>query len=653
MIAVIAFIRRVAHWRTLAGWPLVALLGASPLPGAAAVIHLYPGNSFESAVESLSPGDTLIVHAGTYAETGRVAITVRGTQAQPVVIEAAAGEARPLVTRGNNAAENTIDIVGATWLTIRGLEITGSAGDGVNLSGSPSYITLENLEIHDILVGINFRSSMHHITARGNQIYNTSDTGEGMYVGCHDGSCAVSESLIEGNWIHHTNNSDQGDGIEIKKGSHSNVIRDNVIHDTFYPCIILYGTQSNPPNIVERNVMWNCADAGIQVAADAVIRNNIIIPNGGGGLSAQSSNGVSPGNLTIVNNTFIGGGPCLRMSGWSGRPGMVFANNAVYCPNADYVVGTLTGVTLAGNVVDQVPASFPNGSYTLGRSQALDFVNAAARNLYPTATAPLIGAASTSWQPTDDFNGTSRSGTADAGAYLRTTASNPGWSVAPGFKGATAPPPAAPTVTLTATPASVAYQGSAILSWSTSGAQSCTAQGAWSGSRNVSGSQSTGALTTNASYTLVCTNSTGQTGSASATVQVGAPPPATPTLTISAASTALASGGSTTLNWTSTATTSCQASGGWSGNRPTSGSSPSGPLSATTTFTLTCSGSGGSIVSAVTVSVTPNPPPEEPPPGAEDTATGGSSAMDPWFLVVPLLAAWRRRRRVLWLRTPA
>ncbi|MBL8199384.1 MAG: right-handed parallel beta-helix repeat-containing protein [Chromatiales bacterium] len=654
MILAILHRRRATVARLASACVLIAGLGLISLPGTAAVIHLYPGGSFESAAESLNPGDTLIVHAGTYAESGRVAITVRGTQAQPVVIQAAAGEARPLITRSGGAVENTIDIVGATWLTIRGLEITGGVGDGVNMSGNPSYITLEDLEIHDILVGINFRSSMHHITARRNQIYNTADTGEGMYVGCHDGSCAVSESLIEGNWIHHTANSDQGDGIEIKKGSHSNVIRDNVIHDTFYPCIILYGTQGNPPNIVERNVMWNCADAGIQVAADAVVRNNIIIPGDGGGLSSQSSNGVSPANLSIVNNTFIGGSPCLRMNGWAGRPGMVFANNAVYCPTAEFVIGSLSGVTVTGNVVDQVPSGFPAGSYTTGRSQAQDFLNPAARNFYPTATAPLLGAGNAVQQPVDDFNGTPRQGTADAGAYLRTTAGNPGWAVGPGFKGEAAAP-AAPAVSLVASPASVAWQGSAQLNWSTTGAQSCTAQGGWSGSRNLSGSQSTGALAASTSYTLICTNATGQTGSASATVQVAAPPPV-PTLTFSAASGTVTSGGSTVLTWATTGATSCMASGGWSGSKPTAGTATAGPLAAATTYTQTCSGPGGNVVRSVTVSVTaapvvPGPPPPVAGPdegGSEqpvaDAGAGGSSAMDPSVVVLSLLAAWRRRK---------
>ncbi len=633
---------------------LAAVLAMAPIPAPAAIQHLYPGNSFEDAAESLAPGDTLVVHAGTYAEGGRVAITVKGTEAQPVVIEAAAGEARPLITRSGGAVENTIDIVGATWLTIRGLEITGGTGDGVNMSGGPSYITLEDLEIHDILVGINFRSSMHHITARGNHIYDTADTGEGMYVGCHDGSCAVSDSLIEGNWIHDTGNSDQGDGIEIKKGSHSNIIRDNVIHDTFYPCIILYGTQGNPPNIVERNVMWNCPDAGLQVSADTIFRNNIVIPGDGGGLTAQSNNGVSPGNLVIVNNTFVGGAPCLRMNGWAGRPGMVFANNAVYCPTDDYVVGTLTGVTLAGNVFDEAPPNFPVGSYTEGRSQALDFVNAAARNLYPTATAPLIGAADASLQPADDFNGTSRAGTADAGAYVRTTASNPGWAVTAGFKGSIASPPA-PVVTLTATPASVAWQGASTLSWSATGATGCAAGGSWSGSRNVTGSQSTGALTANATYTLTCSNGTGQTGNASASVQVGAPP-AAPTLSLSAAAASVTAGSGTTLNWTSASATACTASGGWSGAKATSGSTGTGNLAAATTFTLTCTGAGGSIARSVTVTVTAPPggdPPAEEPPAGEDPAgeepageeAGGSGALDPWLLLLLSLLAGRRPRR--------
>jgi hypothetical protein len=502
----------------------------------AATIELFPGQSFESAVERLAPGDTLIVHAGTYQDAGRVAITVKGTATAPVAIRGATGEARPVIgRRATDPLQNTIDIVGATYLTISGLEITGNSGDGgdgINMSGGPSFITLEDLKIHDISVGVNFRSSMHHITVRRTEIFDTYDTGEGMYIGCHEGDCVVSDSLIEGNYIHHTRNAEQGDGIEIKKASHSNVVRDNVIHDTRYPCIIAYGTAGQPRNVIERNVVWNCDDAGMQIAADAVVRNNIIIPGTGGGLTSQDHAGVTPNNLEFTHNTIVGGSPCLRLSNWSGKTGLVFANNGIYCPNGDYVVSGLAGVTTAGNVFQTTPPSFPSSSYRIGRTAALDLTDAAARNVYPTATSTLLGAAATTWVAPDDFNGTSRNATTDAGAYVRTNTSNPGCAIVAGFKCATAappppppPPPApAPQVSLSANPTSIAYQAASQLAWNSTNATSCTGQGDWSGNKPLTGTQSTGSLTAQKTYTLRCVNGDGVAASSSATVQVAAAP---------------------------------------------------------------------------------------------------------------------------------
>ncbi|MGQ0834914.1 MAG: right-handed parallel beta-helix repeat-containing protein [Gammaproteobacteria bacterium] len=456
---------RVAEFERAALTAMGAVLVCTALaqPANAATVELFSGQSFEAAMESLTPGDTLIVHAGTYYDSGRVAITVKGTADAPVVIKAAPGEARPRIgRRPTDPLQNTIDIVGATYLTISGLEITGNAGDGgdgINMSGGPSYITLEDMKIHDVSVGVNFRSSMHHITVRRSEIYDTNDTGEGLYIGCHEGDCVVRDTLIEGNWIHDTRNAEQGDGIEIKKGSHSIVVRDNVVHDTRYPCIIAYGTAGNPPNVIERNVVWNCDDAGMQVAADAVIRNNIIIPGTGGGLTSQDHNGVTPNNLQFTHNTIVGGSPCLRLNGWTGKTGLVFANNAVYCADGNYVVSGLSGVTAAGNVFSTAPPSFASLGYKLGRTAALDLTDPNARNVYPTATSTLIGAAATAWLAAEDFNGTSRNATADAGAYVRTSATNPGCAIVPGFKCAPVsppPPPPAPQVSLTANPSSVA-----------------------------------------------------------------------------------------------------------------------------------------------------------------------------------------------------
>ena len=404
-------------------------------PGNAAELHIYPGDSFESAVENLNPGDTLTVHEGTYSDSGRISISVQGSSAAPVVIQAAENEQRPLITRSaRSAAQNTINIEDARYVTIRGLEITGNGGDGINMSSIPSYIALEDLEIHDIAVGINFQSDMHHITVRHNHIYDTSDTGEGMYVGCNYTACAVTDSIIENNWVHDTLNADQGDGIEIKRGSHSNIIRNNVIHDTNWPCILLYGTEGNPRNIVEGNVMWNCGDSGIQVAADAIIRNNIILDSPENGLNSQFHQDVTPANVEFTHNTIVGGDPCVRLNGWDGQPGMVFANNTIYCPTNSYAVGGLAGVTVTGNVFEPESGAFPASGYSEGRSEALDFIGAASRNVYPTSDSALLGAGDPGHTTSTDFNGTPRTGGADAGAYTWTEATNPGWTIGPGFK---------------------------------------------------------------------------------------------------------------------------------------------------------------------------------------------------------------------------
>jgi hypothetical protein len=76
-----------------------------------------------------------------------------------------------------------------------------------------------------------------------------------------------------------------------------------------------------------------------------------------------------------------------------------------------------------------------------------------------------------------------------------------------------------------------------------------------------------------------------------------------PTATLTANPTSLASGSSSTLSWISTHATSCTASGGWNGGKQTSGSEAVTPT-ATTTYTLSCTGDGGTAQSSVTVTVT-------------------------------------------------
>jgi parallel beta-helix repeat protein len=411
----------------------------------AAVVEIFPGtNVFQPTAESLKPGDILIVHPGTYLETRRMSLQVQGTALAPILITAAEEEGRPVVTRSASASlQNTINIEGsARYLTIRGLEIIGNGGDGVNLSGTLSHITLEDLVIHDVDVGINFRNSMDHITVRRNHIYNTGingGTGEGMYIGCNNATCIVRDSLIENNWIHDSlPGTTQGDGIEVKVGSHSNVVRDNVIYNRPYPGILLYGTGANPVNIVEGNVVWHCLE-GISIFADAIVRNNIIF-NSDCGLCIYSHAQVTQRkNITAVHNTLYNNKYGIYYR-WSGR-NLILGNNAIYSPgktavNSHGPIFSVGGVVTANFIEGAISGdSLGGGRFYNGGTSSAAFIDAASGDFWPRPGSPLIGSANTDYAARIDFNWDTRTDPFDVGAYAtKGYQRNRGWQISDTFK---------------------------------------------------------------------------------------------------------------------------------------------------------------------------------------------------------------------------
>jgi hypothetical protein len=157
-----------------------------------------------------------------------------------------------------------------------------------------------------------------------------------------------------------------------------------------------------------------------------------------------------------------------------------------------------------------------------------------------------------------------------------------------------------PTAALSANPTAVPSGGSSELTWSSTNASSCTASGGWTGALATSGSQSVGPLSSSTTYSLSCTGAGGTSMPATLTINVNA----APTATLTASPTLVASGGSATLTWSSSGATSCTASGGWNGNEPTTGSESTGAITSTTSYTLICSGPGGTSNTAQ-ASVTP------------------------------------------------
>jgi parallel beta-helix repeat protein len=402
----------------------------------AAAAEIGPGDDLEAAVAALSPGEELVLRGGTYAFDGNVTLTVNGTSGQPIVLRARDGD-RPVITQATSA-HNVVEINGSSYLIIRGITFTGGS-HGIRLMNS-DFVTIEDCEVFetgDVAISANAGGTYEGLTIRRNHIHHTNGTGEGMYLGCNNNACRVTNSLIEGNYIHHTNRASvsQGDGIELKEGSNNNVIRDNVIHDTGFPGIIVYSTVgTGPRNLIEGNAIWNVADNTVQVAADAVFRNNIVIGN----VALQPHQAGSPSNIELVHNTIISGSSGIEVRGVSGP--VQISNNAVYAQGTAIrlISGDTSQVSLSGNVGAGGLSGSSTG-YTDGNGIAADMVDAhyagsPPLDAFPSPGSALIAAGDPANVADADFNGDPRSGIADVGAYAYQPGGNPGWMITAGFK---------------------------------------------------------------------------------------------------------------------------------------------------------------------------------------------------------------------------
>src|SRR5258708_15068224 len=157
------------------------------------------------------------------------------------------------------------------------------------------------------------------------------------------------------------------------------------------------------------------------------------------------------------------------------------------------------------------------------------------------------------------------------------------------------PPPPPPTATLSANPKTLTAGQSTTLTWQTANAASVSISPRI-GAVGASGSmQVTPASTT--PYQITATGP-GGTQQASATVTVGSVVGPPPTVTFTANPTTISQGQSSTLTWQTTNATAVTISG--IGNEPPNGSVQVSPT-ATTTYQLTATGTGGSTPGSATV----------------------------------------------------
>jgi phospholipase C len=171
-----------------------------------------------------------------------------------------------------------------------------------------------------------------------------------------------------------------------------------------------------------------------------------------------------------------------------------------------------------------------------------------------------------------------------------------------------AAPPAPPTVTLSADPASITAGGSSVLTVVATNATAVTISGTDGTSYTLQTAGGTQTVTPTATTTYTAT-ATGTGGSVTATamVTVTPVPPSAPTVTISANPATVPAGGASLLTVAATNATSVTITGSDSTTytlQPAGGTQAVTPA-ATTTYTATATGAGGSVTATATVTVVP------------------------------------------------
>jgi len=450
----------------------------------AATYDAYPGDDLKTAIESLGYGDTLIVHSlggngtGQYAHF-KVSTLLGDDPGTPenewITVQAADGEPRPVIYGDSYDVYNLVEFqTYIQYAKIIGLEFDGGS-DSIKLPGtSGDHIVFEDLYMHNIgNTGINLSScgNVSFMEIRGCEIHDTghAGNGEGMYLGTHGyqgtGAGILRDSIIEFNHVYdcgaYNIPSRQGDGIELKYECYRNIVRDNVIHDTYYPGILAHGTaraDAADNNILARNVIWNSSDNGIQTHQTTTIVNNVVFTSSRCiNVGENTSNSGILRDVYIYNNTFYSASS--RTAGFyvSGKANIEICNNLFYQPSAGSLAVTFdgsVGIVSSGNYYYGTTQNAPGG-FTAGPAPAAAFINPSTTpgviDLYLQGGTALENAGDNTYAPADDFNETARpqDGTAEPGAYEIVGASNPGWQIDEEFK----TPPVLPALVSSEPPA--------------------------------------------------------------------------------------------------------------------------------------------------------------------------------------------------------
>jgi hypothetical protein len=317
----------VAHSATY----YVAKSGTNSYSCAQAQSAYMPKLTITGGLACLKGGDTLVIHAGTYAEFIDRADIPNGTASAWTAVKAeTAGTVILRPTRG------------------------GSAGDVVYLSGQ-SYITLDGLVIDAANAGVQgirineYRSiPTTHITLKNLEVKNAPNNCIGV-----QGNPVPSDVQVINVKAHHCGRDRFHHGIYIF-GSNNFVEHSEFYNNSGHGIHLFHSTNgSNNNNLFRFNLLYNNGSSGIligsgknNVAHDNTVRNNGT-QTGEGGISIGYRN---PHNNEVYNNIIHSNrGDCIRVS--SDSVNSKVYNNTCWQNQFDKVRNQGSGSAMTNNLV--------------------------------------------------------------------------------------------------------------------------------------------------------------------------------------------------------------------------------------------------------------------------------------------------------------
>jgi hypothetical protein len=471
-------LRRRAPRLILAG----SILAATALPAAGGTIYANPGDSINSKISTMSPGDTLILNPGTYNPSGTV-IRITSKSGTPTAWYTIKAMEPGTVKIQGNSGTNMCELRNSAYWRFQNLELDGRylADDGIKATvntGVPDTdwchdIIIDNVHMHNLNNAcVNTQVTVWNLTVQNCWLH---DTGLAGYLGSPDHV----QQIINLVWQHNLIERTGGYGMQVKAQdvrtgltlgtttgleftSWGWLIKDNVYMRTSppavtgRPCLLVdaapaSGVGSTDLATIEGNVVLaQTADAtsdnAFQLSGNLRVINNIL-------MNCKASPAIRigfhdityPRWVEVINNTVFTDGssyaPCLAVSSLQSGYTQIIANNAFIRGDTSALAvsaSVLPGTIVTNNIVRGTGAIAGMTTITTPVSQIFSSTTdvPGTANFYPVAGSPLIDAGSNTYATAYDFNRISRPylTTADVGAYEVHGATNPGWQLAIDFK---------------------------------------------------------------------------------------------------------------------------------------------------------------------------------------------------------------------------